>query len=127
MSAPVDRDVYKPSASGTVSAGERALAEAEQRYEERAAEEGELPDATLIIGLFRFLSDVVIWVRIGVITVVLASVGWLGVTAARLSQGDGPTAFVGMVTWVAFTVALIGVGIHRGGNECPSYNRCLQH
>jgi len=111
LDEPAPRPVYTPSALGspTRTLGEQALQEAERRRREREEAENGLPGAPLWTGLFTFLADAKVLVRICAMGGILAVAAWLTLATFSWVLQGGAIWFLALLGCVGL-VAIAAVG-----------------
>jgi DNA-directed RNA polymerase subunit M/transcription elongation factor TFIIS len=112
LDEPAPRPVYVPSTLGspTRTLGEQALQEAERRRREREEAENGLPGAPLWTGLFTFLADAKVLVRICAIGGILAVAAWLTLASIRWAQQGGGIWFFALLGCVGLVALAAGGG-----------------
>ena len=110
LGPPAELEIYRPADKDVAprTVGETALAQAEREQAAREQEEPELPLAPLWTGVFAFLPDFVLIVRLVVNGILVGLTPSWGITVAGYIASDDPTVqFYGVVGCVALTVMIV--------------------
>ena len=111
LGPPAELEIYRPADKDVAprTVGETALAQAErEQAAQEAQEEPELPLAPLWTGVFAFLPDFVLIVRLVVNGILVGLTPSWGITVAGYIASDDPTVqFYGVVGCVALTVMIV--------------------